>query len=264
MLCLTGLICYSYLRTSPLASPVLSPTNNDHLALQPQTEGTQDLLPHLRHAGLASSVVRAASDQTSGSAEVDDLPVNGLALLELYVRDELPDVEVPPVPPLPAPVPAPDPRDVPALPDEAPGQQAPNGAPPALALRPEAVPVLPPGHSSSPLPASEEVPVQVLWEEFPAVCQPDQAHQDPHRGAAILLQVLPEVILHIIKPPETPQKYSQQGEAFSGENRHKKFLTFSYEFPFSARSARIPSLKKPTWSDTCRNTTKSLSPSPSQ
>ena len=242
----------------------MSPPHNDHLALLTQTEGTQDILPHLRHAGLASSVLRATSDQTSGSAEVDDLPVSGPALLELHARDELPDVEVPPVPPLPAPVAAPDPRDVPAVPDEAPGQQTPHGAPPALAVRPEAVPVLPAGHSSSPLTASEEVPVQVLWEEFPAVCQPHPAHQDPHRGTALLMQVLPEVILHIVKPPETPQKYSQQGEEFSGENKHQNFLTFTYEFLFSARSARIPSLRKPTWSDTCRNTTKSLSPSPSQ
>ena len=72
--------------------------------------------------------------------------------------------------------------------------------------------------------ASEEVSVQVLCQDVPTLSQPDPTHQNPHGGAALLLQVLSEILLHLIKPSETSQKHSQQGKELSGKTRKEMEL----------------------------------------
>lgn len=62
--------------------------------------------------------------------------------------------------------------------------------------------------------AQRPVLVQILRESLSQKRKPDQAPENPHRGAALQVQVLREVLQHLQQPPETRQEHPQQGEAF--------------------------------------------------
>ena len=184
------------------------------------------LLPHLGHAGTRPRPALAAP---AGPAQGRPRP-----------RPRVPaDLAAGPVPagaraaaagPRPPPeLAAPPPAGPPLLP--------PGWGPAPLAVRPQAVPALPPHLRTPPrpgpaVPALQEVSVQVLWQNIPQVCQLDATHPDTHGGAAVLLQVLSKILLDIIKLAKTSEKYSQQGEKLSGIflNTNIEYLTNIYKF----------------------------------